>query len=137
MQNTIHTLKLLCGKKYWWEALDCGSETGIICLYIFRCYYKLLFFFPHVLMAALCNWMFGGTELLFCVQQTLMPFWVLHLLNKGRMMGMCRLMGPQGIIWIELKRVWGREEIRHVFLTVKPGLKQMYCFIVNKGLPST
>lgn len=88
-------------------------------------------------MAVLWNWMFGGREELFCVQQTLTSFWVLHLLNKGRMMGTCRQTGPQGIIWIESKGVWGREETRHVFLTVKPRLKEIYCFVVNKGLPST
>jgi len=89
----IRTSKFLCGKKYWWEALDCRSETGIICLTVSGYYYKRVFS-PHVLMAVLCNWVFGGTEELSCGQQIFMSFWVLHPLNKGRMTGLCRLTGP-------------------------------------------
>lgn len=37
----------------------------------------------------------GGTEGLFYVQQTHVSFWVLYLLNKGRMMGMCGLRGHE------------------------------------------
>lgn len=66
-----------------------------------------------------------------------MSFWVLLLLNKGRMMSMCRLTGQWGIISIESRETWGREEIRHHFLTMKPVLKQTYYFIVNKRLSST
>lgn len=88
MQNTIHTLKFLGGKKYWRETLDCGN-----CLLLYFLVLLKYMLPVHVLMPVQCNWGFGGTEGLFCVQETLECFWVLYFLNMGRMMGMCRLMG--------------------------------------------
>lgn len=132
MQNVIHTLTF---SKYWWETLNCGN---FLPLHFWMLLQTML---PtHVVMLVQCNWVFGGTEGLFCVQQPLESSWVLYFLNEGRMMGMSRPMEPQDIIWIEPRGVWGKKRIIHIwdsFLSVKPGLKWTYCFIVHKGLPST
>lgn len=110
MQNTIHTLKFLSGEKYWRETLDGGNCLPLYFLVLLK------YMLPvHVLIPVQCNCGFGGTEGLFCVQQTLECFWALNFLNMGRMMGMCRLIRPQNIIWIEPRGVWGRKKIIYIW----------------------
>lgn len=53
----------------------------------------------------------------------LVSFWDLHLPNKGIVIGMHRVTGPQSTIWMKLKGAWSREEVRQPFSWHEPWFK--------------